>query len=205
MPLSQILLIDVRDTYFQQDPFVNLPSSSSSSSGILQLYGENKDSVTIYKSSYNRSWIRSAYGQKVLDDIKDHTVSCSGSTIGEKVALESYLRAMISEFEETKCKMKGCDQGFHNYLYRMRKLYGAAGISKVVFNEQGEGNVNNLSAMRDKPLTEWGVFDKDRGVVLNWDRKLSPVVHQFDRDDELKQFVNKKRNAFVKIWNKSKQ
>ena len=199
-PLSQILLIDVRDTYFQLDPFVNLSSSSDSSSGFLRFFGENKESVTIYKSSYNRSWIRAAYGAAALDKMADKTVICSGSTIGEQVALEAYLRAMILQFEDTKCRLKGCDQGFHNYLYYMDMLNNVAGISNIFFEEQGTGNVNNLSAMREKPLTEWGVFDKGKGFVLNWDKSISPVVHQFDRDDELKNFVNTKRNNFLQQW-----
>jgi len=203
-PHSQILLIDVRDAYFQSDPFSGLKSSSKNTpSGILILYGENKVAVNIAKSKYNCNWIRGAYGTGVLAKISNHTISCSGSTIGEQVAIESYLRAMIQQFEETSCKIKGCDQGFHNYLFRMNLLEGAAGISKVIFHDQGEGNVNTLGAMREKPLTEWGILDK-KGVVTNWDGSTSPVVHQFDRDQELNDLVNKKRRSWVKEWKDSK-
>jgi len=123
-----------------------------------------------------------------LKSIREEPTICSGSTIGEQVAIEAYLRAMIRQFVDTQCKLKGCDQGFHNYLYYSNKLR-IPGIRRVEVTKQGEGIMNNLAAMRDKPLREWGIL-KDSAVVLNWDGTPSPVVHQFDRDKELNAMVN---------------
>ena len=146
-----------------------------------------------------------AYGIEVFNPIKDRPVICSGSTSGEQVAIESYLRAMVMQFDITKCKKKGCDQGFHNYLHYYNKLVGASGIDKIIVYDQGKGAVNNLGAMKEKPLKEWGVLDTERDLILNWDKSVSPVVHQVDRDNDLRMISNAKRKAYVKHWRESKR
>ena len=109
---------------------------------------------------------------------------------------------MIQQFDETKCKKKGCDQGFHNYLYYYDKLVGTSGVEKIIVYEQGKGAVNNLGAMKTKPLKEWGILETDTKMILNWDNSVSPVVHQVDRDDDLKQITNEKRKSYVRQWKK---
>lgn len=196
---SRILLVDVRDTYFQLDPFHTIPklSEKSKGGGILHLFGENHNATSISRSNYNRRWINQAYGSQKMQAIKDEQVICSGSTIGDAVAIESYLRVMVKQFDDTKCKATGCDQGFHNYVYYYHLLENAMGISKVTVYPQGRGAINNLAAMRIKPLREWGVLDKDN-LVLNWDGSISPVVHQFDRDDELKKMMKVKVSKLMR-------
>lgn len=130
---------------------------------------------------------------------------CSGSTAGEQIAIETYLRAMVQQFDLTKCKKKGCDQGFHNYLHYYNKLVDTSGIDRVVVYDQGKGAVNNLGAMKEKPLKEWGVLDIDRNLILNWDKSVSPVVHQVDRDNDLRMISNAKRKAYVKHWRELKR
>jgi hypothetical protein len=117
--------------------------------------------------------------------------------MGEKVAIESYLRGMVAQFEKTKCKSKGCDQGFHNYLYYSGGLQNVQGIREVKVFEQGKGIINNLGVLRSKPLKERGLLD-DEMRVLNWDKSISAVAHQWDRDDELNKHVKGKRLQFMK-------
>ena len=113
--------------------------------------------------------------------------------MGEQVAIESYLRGMVAQFDNTKCKLKGCDQGFHNYLYYSGGLSNVKGIRGVVMSEQGKGIINNLGVLRSKPLSEWGLLDENTTKVLNWDKSVSAVAHQFDRDDELNKHLKKIR------------
>lgn len=130
--------------------------------------------------------------------MKDKRILCSGSTIGEQVAIESYLRAMIQQFDITKCIMKGCDQGMHNYLYYNGTLLNTSGIREVIAVEHGKGNVLNLSVLRSKSLTEWGLYDPEKQIVFNWDKTVAPIVHQFDRDAELSQFVRQMTESLVR-------
>ena len=115
--------------------------------------------------------------------------------MGEQIAIETYLRAMVAESDETGTKLMGADQGFHNFLYYSGKLRMAQSISQIVVFDQGRGRINNLGAMRTKPLAEWGNGKLVQGQtdgnlhVYNWDGKLSPVVHQFDRHKQLSVYI----------------
>ncbi len=104
--------------------------------------------------------------------------------MGQQIAMEPYLRAMVAQFDDTKCGMKGCDQGFHNYLYYSNSLSNLTGVKEVKVFAQGTGIINNLGVLRSKPLREWGLLDEQNNV-LNWDKSISSVAHQFDRDNEL--------------------
>lgn len=112
----------------------------------------------------------------------------------------------VAQFDSTHCKNKGCDQGFHNYLYYSGQLgdesgeVKARGISRVTVHEQGHGIINNLAALRDKPLSELGLYDAEREVVLNWDGSISAVAHQYDRDKEVNAMVKRKKRLFEHHW-----
>lgn len=161
---------------------------------------ENADAVRIGTSDYNRKWLTTAYGRKAIEPFLEEPVICSGSTIGNQDAIETYLRAMVAEYDATLCKQKGCDQGFHNYLYYSKKLDpaggGAEGISSLTVHEQGRGIINNLGALRTKPLREWGMYDPERALVLNWDGSTSRVAHQMDRDKEVNAMIKLRKKEF---------
>lgn len=146
--------------------------------------------------------------------MQDKPTICSGATMGEQVALETYLRAMVNEFDETEIKLMGADQGFHNYLYYSGKLQHALRIRSITVFDQGRGIVNNMGAMRTKELQEWGngnmvqEEEKKNGekIVLNWDGKPSPVIHQFDRFKPLSEYVYKKKTKQLQQeWQEQQQ
>ena len=60
------------------------------------IFQENRDEVRIGTSNYNRKWLITAYGQDNVKPYFEEPVICSGSTIGHQIAIESYLRAMVS-------------------------------------------------------------------------------------------------------------
>lgn len=198
-PNVWILLIDARDSFFQSDPFANLPRQEHSSDkplqdGLIYFFGENHEATRLGKSTKNRNWLKNAYGDEVLNALKDKPTICSGSTMGEQVALETYLRALTNEWDETDIVMTGADQGFHNYLYYSQKLERAQTVREIIVWEQGKGIVNNLGALRIKTLKEWGIYDEEKHQIFNWDLKtLSPVAHQFDRDEAAHTWMMRRR------------
>lgn len=119
--------------------------------------------------------------------------------MGEQVAMESYLRGMVAQFTNTRCLSKGCDQGFHNYLYYSGGLNNVQGIRDVVVSKQGEGIINNLGVLRTKPLKERGLLDESM-QVLNWDKSISSVAHQWDRDSDLNDHLKTVRKNLVKKY-----
>ena len=112
-PHTWQMLVDARDTYFQTDPFAavprepidNKPTSKQRQDGVLFFFGENADATRIGKSDKNRKWLTNAYGTRVIQAMQDKPTICSGATMGEQIALETYLRAMVNEFDETEIKL----------------------------------------------------------------------------------------------------
>ena len=205
---SWILILDARDSYFQMNPFDNLPRQSDphSTKGHLWFFGENANATRLGKSTKNRNWLRQGYGEAVLDALREKPTICSGSTMGEVVAMEQYLRAEINEKDETEVRMTGSDQGFHNYLYYSHKLANVDAILGLTVWVQGYGRVNNLGALRTKPFAEWGIYNTTTHHVYNWDGSLSPVVHQWDRDNALHGYLYRTRfQELEKDWNRKKQ
>eukprot|EP00527_Entomoneis_sp_CCMP2396_P006711 CAMPEP_0198147112 /NCGR_PEP_ID=MMETSP1443-20131203/33263_1 /TAXON_ID=186043 /ORGANISM="Entomoneis sp., Strain CCMP2396" /LENGTH=403 /DNA_ID=CAMNT_0043811273 /DNA_START=198 /DNA_END=1406 /DNA_ORIENTATION=+ len=192
-PNSWMLLVDARDTVFQDDPFAHVPRNTdpTGESGLLYFFGESAEASNIGKSAkFNFRWIRSAYGIEIANAVSEKPIICSGATMGEAIAIETYLRAMVAEADETGTVLVGSDQGFHNRLFYSNKLANADRIHAIVVFDQGTGIVNNLAALRSKELPEWGngkVMEKTNSgeyKVNNWDGSISPVVHQFDRHKE---------------------
>mmetsp|Transcript_7527 Transcript_7527/g.12548 ORF Transcript_7527/g.12548 Transcript_7527/m.12548 type:complete len:431 (-) Transcript_7527:40-1332(-) len=184
---SWIMVVDARDSFFQLNPFADLPRHADPDipHGRLWFFGENAKATRLGKSTKNANWLRNGYGVPVFEAMREKPTICSGSTMGEVVAMEQYLRALINEKDETEIKMTGSDQGFHNYLYYTHKLANVDAISSLTVWEQGRGAINNLGALRTAPLNEWGNYNLTSHAVTNWDGTLSPVVHQWDRDHDL--------------------
>jgi hypothetical protein len=143
-PSSWLFLVDARDTYFQSNPFSFVPRKSdpSGDSGLLYFFGENVDATRLGKSKQNAKWLLNAYGEVIQRALADKPTICSGATMGEQVALEAYLRAMVAETDETVVVIQGADQGFHNFLYYSHKLSNALHIHAIVVFDQGTGIVN---------------------------------------------------------------
>lgn len=197
-PHRMIMLVDSRDTYFQSNPFSLIERSDVDEKGLLHLFEENNEEFNLRTSTFNSRWIKHAYGEDG-EAVLDNTILCSGSTMGERDALDVYLRRMVAEFDRTNCRLMGCDQGFHNYLYYSGAL---AGLNTRV-HPQGRGAINNLGALRKTPLSKRNILD-DEKRVLNYDGSVSPVAHQFDRDDELRQIVNQRKKEFLSDWKKER-
>lgn len=67
--------------------------------------------------------------------------------------------------------------------------------------------INNLGALRIKTLEEWGNYDPETHAVYQWDgQTLSPIVHQWDRDNHLHKYIYVKEfNRLEKEWREQQQ
>ncbi len=86
----RVLLTDVRDVLFQSDPFSQFPRSGLA-------VGIEARRHTIASEPTNRSWVRLAYGQRILDQIGGNPVSCAGVTYGDADSISMYLDLMVGE------------------------------------------------------------------------------------------------------------
>lgn len=163
---QNVMMADVRDVLFQRDPFdFEWPAE-------LNLFLE--DSRQPMKDCpFNSNWLRTGFGDDVLQAFGDKVASCSGITIGSYAAVMQYLELMIDHMINLNSHPAGIDQGVHNYLLYEGKLNGAH-----VF-PNGAGPVLTMGKTVDLPTPL-----NDEGRVLNTDGTVVNVLHQYDRHIE---------------------
>ncbi len=187
---SYILILDFRDTFFQDNPFRQLlPVTQRPVEYDLRVFAENWKVKNIGICVYNSLWIGRCFGKEALEQLKSYPVLCSGSTMGSYTAIHQYIRTMLSSMDSVKCWLKGIesDQGYQNYLYYNGKFNSPTKNATLYY--QGDGVVNTIGALnghrvpKDQkgPLdTFWKIRDKE-GYILNNDGSRSACVHQWDR------------------------
>lgn len=206
-----VLVADVRDTFFQRDPFGPEAAHLVPQPGELQVFEEHRTMRTTH-------WLvkRPVETCKRIQ-IFDEPMLCSGTTIGARDAMLRYLTDMVTEMrvwmkKRTCCcnQMSGDDQSIHNYLYYSGKLPYAvpqknrAGLVHTVgsqgamfFNEKRKRNMEELQ-MEQGPASrkaytseaeenqgQWLGLQHDltdaQGFFIDFNGERSFVVHQYDR------------------------
>jgi len=163
---DRVMLTDVRDVLFQEDPFAFKPPQPL----LFFLEGRGQPIGT---EPYNRKWVRQLYGRRVLRSLADQRIVCSGVTIGQGHAILRYLELMCDELApltSRMCGRVGRDQGVHNYLIWRNRFPEAALL------ENGRGPVLTMDIVAFERLR--GAPD---GALLNDDGSRVAVVHQYDR------------------------
>ena len=174
----RVLLIDVRDSFFQGDPFSIIPAATASAFHAFK----GVEHVTIKDCGWNRGWVRDCFGEDVLREIGSLNIICSGVSLGTMAVVFDYLRLMddvvmgrkqapISQLTKfPSCERNGVDQGVHNVLVHKQL------IRDLTVWSQHDSPVVNLQARRAR------VTGRN---VHNEKNELVPVVHQYDRYPEL--------------------
>ncbi len=160
-----VMLTDIRDVIFQNDPF-NFPLSDK-----LCCFTERED-LALRQEPVDAFWMERAFDRSTLDQLGDNPIVCSGVTIGPPNLMIHYLEEMINLFMSAPGKgwetRPGIDQAIHNYLVHKGLLPGVklyANNSGPVFTAGLEDNIS---------LNEFGIILNKRGNVPN-------IVHQYDR------------------------
>lgn len=160
---SNIMLTDVRDVIFQNDPF-DFEFSN------LCCFLEDKGK-TISSCPYNSSWIYNAFGVDTLKEIGSYNISCSGVTIGSYPSIIPYLDTMVYYIKKLglKANIIGIDQGIHNYIVHKKLI-------DYKFFENLDGPVLTMGYVNSKSLR----FDND-GFIINNNGDIINILHQYDR------------------------
>ncbi len=170
-----IFLTDVRDVFFQQDPFSPEPETDV----LVFLEDESK---CLGSCNFNSAWIRSAFGEPMLAKMAAQRISCSGTVLGSWHGILEYLLIMQILTTHTAREarfLKGVDQGIHNVVVHEKLLRSCSAVPN------GE-----------RVLTLGYVPEKDVQITSNGkiaDRKgrISQVIHQFDRHPKLVELVQR--------------
>lgn len=166
---KNVLLTDVRDVVFQDDPLRDF-------AGGIEVFEETK-LLPLKQQPSNAHWIAEMFGPAALDQIGGYPVLCAGTIMGD---IDSLLK-LLAAYEVLLCRAKrvdiyGSDQGVHNYLCR------AVMPQKLRVVENGAGRVLTVGTS-DSADAEFTM--NSAGEVLAPNGLPAPVVHQYDRHPEL--------------------
>lgn len=171
--VEKILLTDVRDVVFQDDPFVHEMTKD------LEFFYETK----LYRfCECHRHWFEdlNIYGRERFNQIKDNYIICAGTSFGTKVGMYEYLNKMNTELERMQSVLGRpiTDQPTHAHL-----IYSNAFSNYRCFHTGG-GPVATLNGVTDIE------FDENDNM-LNDDGSIVAVVHQWDRTQYADKFKEK--------------
>jgi len=163
---ARVLLTDVRDVFFQADPFRNAPE------GELLCYLEVEGRIVAHCPA-NTQWIQQIFGTEELLKMAQRDISCSGTTFGTAEAILDYIDKMLAyatpemltSLRECSGHRHGHDQGIHNYLLRNGMLPKA----RTVPNGVHVFTVGLVSKVQLAP----------GGQILTQEGVLCPIVHQY--------------------------
>lgn len=184
---SKVLLIDVRDSFFQSNPFQIIPNEVRS---VLYVF-KGVESVSIGDCGWNGAWVKDCFGDKILAEIGRNNIICSGVSIGTMDVVYQYLILMNDILMGRKesdisigsrfpgCERNGVDQGVHNVLVHKNM------IEHLVIKSEKDGNVVNMQG-RTATVSQKTVTNS-RGILF-------PVVHQYDRYPDLQKLL------FAEVW-----
>ena len=176
--MRSVLLADVRDTMFQQDPFsaITVPTAGQAAPGPLPntaLLSWYEESGTIGRCSWNSGWVKDCFGPDMLRRLHSERIICSGITLGGHAAVHRYLQRMNSTvFEKRSCERNGVDQGMHQVVMRDPSWQGGL---QVRLTGVELGQVAHMQSMRQRSLPADGLL---RATSNN---QVYSIVHQYDR------------------------
>lgn len=167
-----VLLVDTRDVIFQKDITNALPSQG------LHVFEEDR-SMRIGSCPYNSDWVKLGYGEEVLSELAEFPISCVGATCGDYTSVLDYIKWLRCEIERIQPRTsKPQDQAAHNFL--IRKCIKEA---RIWNNEEGE--------VYTVGYIPRGTVKIEDGRIVNRAGQVPAVVHQWDRHQNLRAFVER--------------
>jgi hypothetical protein len=178
-PDQPILLTDTRDVVFQQDPFQKMRHNKMFCGA---------EPILLGKCGANSRWYETAYGKEALKSIEDKPVLCSGVIGGPRELVSKYLGIMCREICDIGHQIlwsSGFDQALHNHLLRNTD------IGNYFILEPWDGD--RLTTMHYAMLSDFHLNEKDE--LTTKQGSIVSVVHQYDRHEALKHWVNRRWQA----------
>lgn len=192
----RVLIIDVRDSVFQADPFIKLVKGKS----IFYAFEEGRNRL-VGDCQWNREWINDCFGTEILYRTNDHKILCSGVSLASKDTALVYLKLMsqiilgisgIGNFPN--CERNGVDQGIYNVLIHQVLRNYSFNIPNIKILPDENGIVVNMQN---------GATHFNAKYIVTNDGKPINIVHQYDRNNVVKNLIFHQYNQSM-ILNTSK-
>lgn len=167
---SNVLLTDVRDVFFQTNPF---------------LEDWSKDSITvaveawrIYQDeTYNGMWIRKKFGNEVLSSIQHQPILCAGTIYGPTIYMIGFLKVLTHILFDNEYVPQS-DQASLNYLVHKE-------IISAAYSDNESGPMMTVGLETQFHINE------DNQVLLK-NGNVASIIHQYDRHDQLNKLFRSK-------------
>ena len=197
-----VLMMDIRDSFFQSNPFQSINKIADVSPIDLIFIEElgkhtcvdtNPNRYFVAGNFRNRARTEPCYGKDAITSYAERPVLCSGTVIANRAGATRFLSVLIGEFiknmnsDNHYCRTTTTDQWTLNYLY----YHGRFGkVNSTVTIPWGMGPVLTVGksciTLDKKTGAEDLVPVINEGVVNLYDDsargfQLAPLVHQFDR------------------------
>jgi len=179
---SHVFLTDTRDVVFQANPLTALQNFGHDLCFFLENTG-----IPIEKEPFNRGTVLSVYGPDGLEKIGHQPVICSGTVGGGTSQVLAFLDCLSRQILRRLKILYKCsygDQAVHNWAAWTGKLPPHRKLPNF------QGPVATLATADSSRFQ----FNAD-GLLLNDDRSIIPVLHQYDRHPELHDLVQKLAQA----------
>mmetsp|Transcript_23497 Transcript_23497/g.39367 ORF Transcript_23497/g.39367 Transcript_23497/m.39367 type:complete len:550 (+) Transcript_23497:243-1892(+) len=209
---GRVLISDVRDVYFQANPFeapvpdqsAVLKSISAPGGANLLVFEETRgphNHMNLNSQKLNRRWITEAYSGDPLGlrGNLNFWVLCSGTTMGTKPGMAEYALKMTAEMGLCRQRhpvkilkggkmltdvcISGADQAFHNVLFYRGQLTGARSVPN------GQGQMYTVGIF---PKIGVELKQDEEGYILNVEGQRVPAVHQSDKFPQALDFLHRK-------------
>lgn len=202
---DRVMLSDTKDVIFQAHPMDwNMEQK-------VYFFEEGYYS-TIGDCQFNSQYII-PFGDAVREKLQDRWISCSGTVMGMKDPVMTYLQEMQNAFKLVHDnpyyqQVASLDQGTHNYVLYLVMLKDHSGITAIMANSiVVKTMAYELHADKyvkygtDAPVRSMFPFDTDDNIC-NETGDVIPVIHQFDRNIELHHsIILGKYRADTPAWN----
>jgi hypothetical protein len=184
-----IVTTDVKDVYFQANPFDYMEKCLFEGSGKKLMIAS--EGLKYKDEPWGNDNLMQAYGPYVHDEFSQNEIFNVGTFGGDS----EYVKDMVFNIFTNAINrpIQICDQAVFNVLINTQPF------KDIVFKTAGwaceAGTVadpSKIDGFRPNLLFSEPVF-KD-GKVLDVDGNLFPIVHQYDRVPEWKEYIRKKYN-----------
>ena len=180
-----VVTTDVKDVYFQDDPFKMIEERCSKYYKLLIASEELK-----YKDEpWGDDNLKQAYGPYVYEQFKNNTIYHVGTFGGSS----QYVKDMVFNIFTNAINrpISICDQAVFNVLLGTQPFKGVTYTSNNWACEAGTvADPSKIAQFRPNLLCYEPVFEN--GIVYTNDRYVFPIVHQYDRVPEWKKNVQEK-------------
>ena len=168
--------VDVRDIFFQKDPF--------------KYYNINKSFLGValedgtLSEVRNKKWIIRAYGKDFHKTIKHKRIICVGTIWGTIDKFIDFSKEMWKRLDSKwSLKLRVIEQAVGNYIIYHDKMFKDC----LIKSENKDGPIMTIKLTKNKNI----YFDLNDNV-LNMKGEVASVVHQYDRKSYIvRKVINK--------------